>query len=131
MIHHEKIISVQTSFKGYVFHFRDSQQLLISSLSKLGKSFNVDIQKSIFPYDFVNENNLDYIGGVPDLKFFDNLNQEDYNIYNNDFYNNNWNLKNETIKYCEIDCISLYQIILNLINWILINLILTFINILL
>jgi hypothetical protein len=89
VIHHEKIISVQTSFKGYVFHFRDSQQLLISSLSKLGKSFNVDIQKSIFPYDFVNENNLDYIGGVPDLKFFDNLNQEDYNIYNNDFYNNN------------------------------------------
>jgi len=34
----------------------------------------------------------------------------EYKIYKNNF-NNNWSLKNELIKYCEIDCICLYQII--------------------
>jgi hypothetical protein len=39
-------------------------------LAKLGKGFMVESLKSIFPFLFVNENNLDYIGEVPDLKYF-------------------------------------------------------------
>lgn len=39
-----------------------------------------------------------------------NLNKKEYNIYSEQF-NNNWSLINESIKYCEIDCISLHQII--------------------
>lgn len=34
------------------------------------------------------------------------------------FINKNWNLKQETIKYCELDCISLFQIILKFNNMI-------------
>ena len=36
---------------------------------------------------------------------------KDYNDYKSNFHNN-WTLKNETNKYCENDCIILYQIII-------------------
>jgi DNA polymerase type B, organellar and viral len=91
--------------------------MLIVSLRNLGKVFGVDTQKSIFPYTFVNKNNLDYIGPVPDYKYFNNISIDEYNKYCEQF-NNNWSLKEETIKYCESDCISLYQIILKFSNMI-------------
>jgi hypothetical protein len=81
IIHNDRIISIQLNYGDYVIHFRDSQQLLIGSLANLGKSFNVEKQKSIFPYEFVNENNLDYIGEVPDIKLFNNISPLDYNCY--------------------------------------------------
>src|SRR6266851_3785038 len=73
IIHHKDLISIGFKFNGYTITFRDSLQMLIVSLWKLGKSFNVLTQKSIFPHSFVNENNLDYIGPVPDFKYFDNI----------------------------------------------------------
>jgi hypothetical protein len=86
IIHHDKIIFIQCNYKGYVIHFRDSQQLLLTSLLKLGKSFNVETLKSVFPYSFVNEYNLNYIGDVPSINFF-NLSINDYNKYKNEFIN--------------------------------------------
>jgi hypothetical protein len=47
---------------GYVVTFKDSQQMLIDSLRSIAKAFDVETQKSIFPYNFVNENNLNYNG---------------------------------------------------------------------
>jgi hypothetical protein len=41
--------------------------MLNVSLRILAKAFGVDTQKSIFPYTFVNENNLNYIGNVPEF----------------------------------------------------------------
>jgi len=75
--------------------------------------------KSIFPYDFVNENNLDYIGEVPDIKFFEGIHSLDYNCYIENY--NVWSMRDETIKYCNIDCISLYQVI-NKFNTLIFNL---------
>ena len=66
---------------GYVVTFKDSQQILIFSLRDLGQTFNVNIQKSIFPYTFVNENNLEYIGHVPDFKYFDGISKSEYFNY--------------------------------------------------
>lgn len=60
IIHHDRIISIQFKLNEYIITFKDSQQLLIASLAKLGKSFGVETQKGIFPYSFVNENNLEY-----------------------------------------------------------------------
>jgi DNA polymerase type B, organellar and viral len=93
--------------------FRDSYLLLPSSLRKLAINFNVE-NKGVFPYAFVNDINipLDYIGLVPDIKYFNNISVEDYNQYYNSF-NDNWNFKNKIIKYCEQDCKTLYQIIYN------------------
>jgi len=60
--------------------FRDSYLLLPSSLRKLAKSFNVE-DKTFFPFKFVNNTNvnLDYIGDIPSIDMFDNIDQENYN----------------------------------------------------
>jgi hypothetical protein len=110
IIHNDKIISITFRLNDYMVTFRDSQQMLIGSLRNLAISFGVETQKSIFPYDFVNENNLDYNGSIPDFKYFDGISSLDYNCYIKNY--NIWNLRDETIKYCEIDCISLYQVII-------------------
>ena len=110
IIHNDKIISITFRLNEYMVTFRDSQQMLIGSLRNLAISFGVETQKSIFPYDFVNENNLDYNGPIPDFKYFDGISSLDYNCYIENY--NVWNLRDETIKYCEIDCISLYQVII-------------------
>jgi hypothetical protein len=112
IIHNKKIISITFKMNGYVVTFKDSQQMLIGSLRKLAKAFGVETQKSIFPYSFVNENNLNYNGYIPDFKYFDSISKSEYLIYYEIFKNKTWNLMTETIKYCEIDCVSLYQIII-------------------
>jgi hypothetical protein len=118
IIHHGDLISINFKSKIYNFVFKDSLQILLVSLRKLAKVFGVDTQKSIFPYSFVNENNLDYIGPVPDFKYFDNITIKEYNEYCLKFDNSHWDLRDEAIKYCEIDCISLYQIIIKFSNMI-------------
>lgn len=114
IIHNDKIISIKLKYgekENYQIEFKDSYLILLASLLKLGKGFGIKDIKTIFPYLFVNKNNLDYIGKVPDLKYFGNkTDSNDYNKYKSNF-KNNWSLKDEAIKYCELDCISLYQII--------------------
>jgi hypothetical protein len=108
LIHHGDLISIGFKFNNYNITFKDSQQLLMFYLRNLGKAFGVDVQKGFFPYNFVNENNLNYIGVTPDFSLFDNISHDEYD----GITSYNWNLKDEAIKYCEIDCISLYQIII-------------------
>ena len=117
IIHHGQLISINFKFNNYIVVFRDTLKILLASLRNLAKVFGVETQKSIFPYSFVNENNLDYVGPVPDFKYFDNITIKEYNEYCL-IFNNNWNLREEAIKYCEIDCISLYQVILKFSNMI-------------
>ena len=60
IIYEGRLISIKlTTPKGYSITLKDSYQLLPSSLAKLAKSFNVE-DKGIYPYEFPNENNLDY-----------------------------------------------------------------------
>jgi len=120
IIHNNKIISMNLSFdeNNYQLHFRDSYLILLDSLKNLSRAFKVETPKSIFPILFTNENNLDYIGKVPDIRYFGNkISLSEYNKYKAKF-NNNWNLREEIIKYNIIDCISLYQIILKFNNMI-------------
>jgi DNA polymerase type B, organellar and viral len=112
-----RIIDLNFAFEfnntKFTLFFRDSYLLLPSSLAKLAINFHVE-NKGIFPYSFVNDKNisLEYIGNVPDLKYFNNLSIEDYSKYYNSF-DGIWSLKTETIKYCEQDCKTLYQVINN------------------
>nr|WRO45312.1 hypothetical protein [Russula virescens] len=114
IIHNGRIISINLNYGKdleYRLQFKDNYLILLASLAKLTKGFGVDTQKSIFPFLFVNENNLNYIGQVPDFKDFGNkISKSDYQDYISKF-NNKWNLRNELVKYCKIDCISLYQVI--------------------
>ena len=113
IIHNQRIICINLNYgkdNKYQINLRDSYLILLSSLIKLCKSFNVKNPKSIFPHLFVNENNLNYIGPVPDFKYFNGISKEDYLKYCSQF-DNNWNLKIEAEKYCALDCISLHQVI--------------------
>lgn len=104
--------------KIYSLKFRDSMLLLPSALSKLAINFNLE-NKGIFPYNFLDNKynhkvNLNYIGKVPRFKFFNlkNISFKDYNDYITSFKYKSWNLKEETIKYCEKDCVLLYNILI-------------------
>ena len=86
-----KILNINFRFKinenkDGLLKFRDSYLLLPNSLRELTQSFNVE-DKSIFPYNFVNDSNVDlnYVGNVPDLKYFSNITIDQYNEYVNKF----------------------------------------------
>jgi len=116
IIHKGRIVTVSLTYpnknksKFYTIHFRDSYQLLLSSLKKLAINFGVKTKKGIFPHRFVNESNFNYIGPVPALEYFDNISQAEYAKYLNSF-KEKWSLKKESIEYCAKDCVSLHQII--------------------
>jgi hypothetical protein len=93
--------------------FKDSYLLLKNSLRQLGNDFKVDRQKGYFPYSFVNENNLNYVGKLPEYIYYpENLDYSDYLKMNSDYLENNWSIKTKTLEYLESDLISLYQIII-------------------
>jgi hypothetical protein len=116
LIRDSRIIDVKVGFDKNKIFFRDSLLMIPISLARAAKSFSVE-DKGKFPYRFVNQQeiNYDYIGPVPGYDLFektkgDNFTEEAYKEYCKDF-NNDWNLEKETIKYCEQDCITLYQIL--------------------
>ena len=72
-------ITIKIKFNKYNISIRDSYLLLPLSLSKLSKQFQVEHEKTTFPHNFLNDkiNNenidLNYVGLIPDMKFFDNI----------------------------------------------------------
>jgi hypothetical protein len=91
IIHNDRIITINFQFgenNEYKIKFRDSLLLLLQSLDTLSKSFNVNNSKSVFPIFFVNDNNLEYNGEVPDIKYFNKINKKDYENYKSKFNNN-------------------------------------------
>lgn len=107
------LININFKFgEKYSLYFRDSLLLLPSSLKKLARTFNVE-DKGMFPYNFVNIKNLplDFVGTIPDIKYFDDISYKEYYEYSSQYSHNIWSLKDETIKYCSQDCKTLYQII--------------------
>lgn len=116
IFHKGRLVQITFKLNKIKVIFRDSLQLMPISLRKLAKSFDVTsgkAEKSYFPHLLLQQENLidlNYIGDVPDIKFFTDININEYNEYKANF-TNNWSLKDEAIKYCNIDCISLYEII--------------------
>lgn len=107
------IINLKFIFANkYTLYFRDSLLLLPGTLRSLAKNFNVEA-KGLFPYKFVNNPAipLDYIGRVPSYIHFVGVSDTEYTLYKSNFDLEEWNLRTETIKYCELDCLVLYQTI--------------------
>lgn len=50
---------------------------------------------------------MNYNGPIPHIDLWEGISQEEFNSLEQ----NNWSLRNETIKYCENDCIVLYEIL--------------------
>jgi len=114
VIHNGRIISLMINFgknNEYSIQFKDSYLLLLASLAKLSKAFGITNPKSLFPFHFVNKDNFNYIGKIPDIRYFNKISKNEYQNYKSNF-RTVWNLKVESIKYCEIDCISLYQVLI-------------------
>jgi hypothetical protein len=51
--------------------FRDSLLHLSGSLASLAKAFNLTLRKGYFPHLFNTEENQNYVGPIPDVKYFD------------------------------------------------------------
>ena len=66
----------------------------------------------MLPHKFVNKDNLNYVGELPNIKIFNNISEKQCEQYKYRFDINNWSIKNEAIKYCELDCKALYEIIM-------------------
>ena len=123
IIRDNKIIDLKFKFKvdktdsnninrKYTLYFRDSYLLIPSSLRNLAKQFNVE-DKTIFPYLFINQENisLSYKGKVPQKQYFDNITEEEYLNYLKTHSGEEWDLKKESILYCEQDVRTLYLVI--------------------
>lgn len=108
-------VSHKVDKKNIKVRFSDSICLLPASLSALGKSFGVETIKDIFPYDFVNATNLNYVGKLPELKYYE---LKDGMVFKYqlmvDQYNNDWSMREETLKYLSKDLISLHQILVEM-----------------
>jgi hypothetical protein len=85
----------------------DSYLILPSSLRTLASKYKVADLKGFFPYTFVNESNLDYIGITPNISLFNGISVEEYE----GLVSYSWDLKAELIRYLEMDLKALYQVI--------------------
>src|SRR5260221_573321 len=92
IIHNGKIISLIINYGEngqYKIEFKDSLLLLLTSLRSLCSCFKIDESKSIFPHLFVNENNLDYNGEVPNINNFIKISKDEYQYYKLNYFNGN------------------------------------------
>ena len=63
------ILSVSIEYNENKIKLLDSLQLIKGNLEGILNSFNCTIKKGYFPYNFVNEKNLEYIGEKPALSY--------------------------------------------------------------
>nr|YP_010691085.1 DNA polymerase [Phellinus igniarius]WBU93186.1 DNA polymerase [Phellinus igniarius] len=111
-----RIINITLKF-GYNFSqtikFRDSLLLLTGSLADLAKDFEINYNKGIFPYNFVNnpEIKLNYIGEIPEFKYFEEITLDQYNEYCSTKSKHFWDLEFEAKYYCHLDCKILYLVL--------------------
>jgi len=105
-----KILSITITNKKTKCKFKllDSIQMINGSLDSIFKSFEINYKKGIFPHNFVNKDRLFYIGETPDLKYFKNMPLKIYN----QIKSNNWNLKEESLKYLEKDVMGLLEVMI-------------------
>lgn len=91
--------------------FKDSYKFMPMALSKLIKDFDISVNKLLFPYKFMNINNLNYDGVLPDKSFYNNITEIDYKKLVEVYKDKNWNLKTELLIYMKNDIVALYKII--------------------
>nr|YP_010852503.1 DNA polymerase [Aureoboletus raphanaceus]WGL38732.1 DNA polymerase [Aureoboletus raphanaceus] len=124
MLREGKWISVKIKYGASSFIFKDSLLLLPGSLMNLSKSFKIDTPKEIFPRKLFEKETFesDYVSDtVPNYeKYFNHseVSLDDYNNYCELFRGKSWSLKDETLKYADIDCIALHQILIKFGNMI-------------
>lgn len=99
-------VQTEKSSKVYSIKLVDSLKLLNSSLDNLCKTFNTNVQKSYFPYNFVKKDTLFYVGDKPSIEYYEHIDKNVYNSINK----YDWSTEKETMYYLKNDLISLYEV---------------------
>lgn len=103
------IYAIKIIYCNIIITLKCSYKIIPISLRTLGKIEN--FEKSYFPYKFVNEDNLNYIGEIPPKEYWEDNDREDFLKNNKEI---TYNLKNETIRYCTNDVILTKKVLTNL-----------------
>lgn len=119
MIFNGKLMSIKLKIKigkkTRIIIFKDSMLLLPSSLRALCSTFEVSTVKTYFPFHFspfVNQlKTLYYSGPIPEFDYWKGISFEEYSVFKSNFVNKDWVFAEEAIKYCNIDCKSLFEIL--------------------
>lgn len=77
------------------------------SLRNTCKQFNLESKKGYYPYDFASLETLEYIGKVPDKKYW--VKEGHYNKYVKE-YGIDFNMKHYTTVYCMLDSYLVYEL---------------------
>lgn len=104
-------IKVKLNIKGFenkTIIFKDSFLLLPHSLRDLCKAFKINEPKGVFPFKL---NDINYNGVFPSFKYFKDLSLQEYLLLLNKNQNKMWIFRDESIKYCKLDCQCLYEIL--------------------
>ena len=114
IIHNGKLISIKLrlnveGYKGKTVIFKDSFLLLPLSLRKLCSAFNVINPKGYFPFKFTN---IFYKGLLPLIEYWKDITQMEYDSLHLQFPGGNWSFKDESIKYCKLDCQCLFDVLI-------------------
>ncbi len=104
--------------------FIDSFNFISDPLKTFSKTFSIQNPKGNFPHLFSKQNNLNYVGPLPDLDYYDIHNMQEkekdefiewYNLHRNDVFN----FRQELLFYCNNDvellmkgCLSLRKILI-------------------
>lgn len=92
--------------------FKDSYLMLPLGLRKLCKAFSIDNPKSYFPFLL---NDIHYKGVVPKLEYWFGITKDEHDKIRANFNINGmdtvWSFMDEAIKYCNIDCRCLFDIL--------------------
>lgn len=110
-----KLISIKFVYTEYVgikkktrtITFKDSFLLLPMSLRSLCKAFAVDSIKSYFPFGL---SDINYVGELPALDYWSGISPSEYNELPN---RKLWSFKDEAIKYCNLDCKCLFDVLVS------------------
>lgn len=105
-------LTISSKVRKLQINILDSALMIKGSLRVIAKSFKCDKQKGYFPYNFVNKESLNYVGSVPAKSYYNDLSLSDYNNLCLEFKNKNWSVKQESLKYLELDLLSLLEILL-------------------
>jgi DNA polymerase type B, organellar and viral len=116
IIHNGKIISIKLIIKGenkndnITIIFKDSYLTLTSSLRNLCTAFNVESSKGHFPYLLYD---IDYIGIFPKFEYWTDITHKEWESLKLTHGKRMWSFQQESIKYCELDCESLHQVLIS------------------
>ena len=95
--------TIHNGYKYIKYHnirFYDLNLYYAGTLNSVARAFKLPIEKDIYPYTFVNRERFDYIGNVPDIKYWNKKeDREEYIKLNG----NNFDMKTYTVKYCMKD----------------------------